>query len=83
MAETADGAGSSAGPAIASSASSARRYYDSLSVQNRPATDKLMGGGVWQDGLRLASAMNFKFPQSVAVPLSQVIKNASGDVLQL
>ncbi|KAJ3304367.1 hypothetical protein HDV03_002848 [Kappamyces sp. JEL0829] len=83
MAETADGAGSSAGPAIAPSASSARRYYDSLSVQNRPATDKLMGGGVWQDGLRLASAMNFKFPQSVAVPLSQVIKNASGDVLQL
>ncbi|KAL0209076.1 hypothetical protein P9112_011663 [Eukaryota sp. TZLM1-RC] len=37
----------------------------------------------WPEGLRLASAMNFKFPSIKATPLSSIISNASPEALQL
>lgn len=37
----------------------------------------------WPEGLKLAAAMNFKFPRFVATPLSSLITNASADAIQL
>lgn len=37
----------------------------------------------WPEGLKLASAMNFRFPRFVRTPLSQLIPNASREGLQL
>ncbi|XP_041483761.1 serine/threonine-protein kinase dyf-5-like [Lytechinus variegatus] len=37
----------------------------------------------WVEGYRLASQMNFKFPQCVAMPLKTIIPNASPEALQL
>jgi protein kinase len=37
----------------------------------------------WPDGVRLAAAMNFKFPNFVATPLSALIPNASQEALEL
>jgi serine/threonine protein kinase len=65
------------------SVNSSKKLYDSNSMQYRPPKDRIMGGGVWQDGLRLAASMNFKFPNATAVPLCQIIENASEDELQL
>ncbi|KAJ3107066.1 hypothetical protein HDU97_005035 [Phlyctochytrium planicorne] len=48
-----------------------------------PYRDGIVGGGVWPEGIKLASAMRFKFPAMQAVPLSQFIPNASGDALEL
>ncbi|KAJ3123430.1 hypothetical protein HK098_001923 [Nowakowskiella sp. JEL0407] len=44
---------------------------------------EIVGGGSWPEGLRLASAMNFKFPQCGPIPLSEIIPNASTDALLL
>ncbi|KAJ3050113.1 hypothetical protein HDU99_008749, partial [Rhizoclosmatium hyalinum] len=35
--------------------------------------DKVVGGGPWIEGLKLAAAMGFKFPNVVPIPLSDVI----------
>eukprot|EP00997_Jenningsia_sp_PLL12_P006440 NODE_2985_length_833_cov_123.219388_g2423_i1.p1 GENE.NODE_2985_length_833_cov_123.219388_g2423_i1~~NODE_2985_length_833_cov_123.219388_g2423_i1.p1 ORF type:complete len:209 (+),score=46.64 NODE_2985_length_833_cov_123.219388_g2423_i1:127-753(+) len=37
----------------------------------------------WADGLKLARAMNFKFPQFSPTPLNQLIRNASPAAIQL
>ncbi|XP_078544219.1 serine/threonine-protein kinase MAK isoform X2 [Lissotriton helveticus] len=37
----------------------------------------------WPEGLQLASAMNFRFPQCVPIKLKILIPNASNDALQL
>eukprot|EP00906_Rhabdomonas_costata_P035488 RCo049860 len=37
----------------------------------------------WPEGMKLASAMNFKFPQFSATPLSRLIPNASAGAIQL
>jgi protein kinase len=37
----------------------------------------------WREGIRLAAQMQFKFPQFVATPLSQLIPNASPDAIKL
>eukprot|EP00002_Diphylleia_rotans_P021948 TRINITY_DN4287_c0_g1_i3.p1 TRINITY_DN4287_c0_g1~~TRINITY_DN4287_c0_g1_i3.p1 ORF type:complete len:306 (-),score=40.46 TRINITY_DN4287_c0_g1_i3:1085-2002(-) len=37
----------------------------------------------WPEGLRLAAAMNFKFPQCAPVPLSTLMPNASVEALEL
>eukprot|EP00116_Pleurobrachia_bachei_P004578 sb/3464840/ len=37
----------------------------------------------WPEGLKLAQAMNFKFPQCVATPLKTLLPNASPEALQL
>ena len=37
----------------------------------------------WGEGLRLASAMQFRFPQFVATPLAQVLPNASQEGIEL
>ncbi|KXJ29029.1 serine/threonine-protein kinase MAK [Exaiptasia diaphana] len=37
----------------------------------------------WSEGHKLASAMNFKFPQMVPTPLKQLIPNASPEAVQL
>ena len=60
-----------------------RKYYDAVTISSRPSRDGLYGGGIWQDGLKLAASMNFKFPSALPVPLSQVIKGAPDDALQL
>ena len=60
-----------------------RKYYDAITMSQRPRRDEIYGGGNWHDGVKLASAMNFKFPSAVPVPLCQVIKGAPDDALQL
>lgn len=37
----------------------------------------------WPEGLRLAAAMNFRFPQFSPVPLSKLVASASPDALDL
>eukprot|EP00606_Chrysophyceae_sp_TOSAG23-5_P000307 GSChrysophyteH2.ASY1.ANO1.1510.1 assembled CDS len=37
----------------------------------------------WSEGLKLASAMQFRFPQFVSTPLSQVLPNASPEGIEL
>lgn len=37
----------------------------------------------WPDGLRLAQAMAFRFPQFVSTPMSQIMPNVSGEGLTL
>jgi|MDTB01.3.fsa_nt_gb protein kinase len=37
----------------------------------------------WSDGLRLAGAMQFRFPQFVSTPLSQVLPNVSLEAVEL
>jgi serine/threonine protein kinase len=37
----------------------------------------------WSEGLKLASAMQFRFPQFVSTPLSQVLPNASPEGVEL
>ena len=37
----------------------------------------------WPEGYQLASKMNFRFPQTVAVPLKTLIPNASPDAIRL
>jgi len=37
----------------------------------------------WPEGMKLASSMNFKFPQVVPTPLSALIPNASPEAIQL
>jgi len=37
----------------------------------------------WPEGLKLAQAMNFKFPQCVPTPLKTLLPNASAEALQL
>jgi len=37
----------------------------------------------WPEGVRLANAMNFKFPKMVATPLSKLITNASREAIDL
>ncbi|XP_071500666.1 LOW QUALITY PROTEIN: serine/threonine-protein kinase MAK-like [Diadema antillarum] len=37
----------------------------------------------WVEGYRLASQMNFKFPQCVAMPLKTIVPNASNEAIQL
>lgn len=38
---------------------------------------------IWPEGMRLASAMNFKFPQMVATPLKKLIPQASPQGIEL
>lgn len=37
----------------------------------------------WPDGIKLASNMNFRFPQFVPTPLTQLMPNASSEAIQL
>mmetsp|Transcript_13947 Transcript_13947/g.16627 ORF Transcript_13947/g.16627 Transcript_13947/m.16627 type:complete len:464 (+) Transcript_13947:54-1445(+) len=37
----------------------------------------------WPEGIKLASAMNFRFPQFVPTPLTQLMPNASPEAIQL
>ena len=37
----------------------------------------------WPEGIKLASQMNFRFPQFVQTPLTQIIPNASPEALTL
>lgn len=37
----------------------------------------------WQDGIKLASTMNFRFPQFVPTALSSIIPNASPEAIAL
>ncbi|KAJ3144886.1 hypothetical protein HDU89_007689 [Geranomyces variabilis] len=45
--------------------------------------DHITAGGTWPEGLRLAGAMKFRFPQVPPRPLAQVIPNAADGPLQL
>lgn len=58
-------------------------YYDAESISNRPIREKLFAGGIWPEGLRLASQMGFKFPAGSSVPISFVVPLASNDAVQL
>ncbi|KAJ3118533.1 hypothetical protein HDU96_000951 [Phlyctochytrium bullatum] len=73
--------GETSGGSTRSFAGSTLGYYG----DHRPAPqrDMICGGGAWPEGLKLASAMRFKFPQMRAVPLQDFIPNASSDALQL
>jgi len=37
----------------------------------------------WPDGIKLATTMNFKFPQFISTPLGQIIPQASGEAINL
>ncbi|KAI8902161.1 kinase-like domain-containing protein [Globomyces pollinis-pini] len=58
-------------------------YYDSVSVNHRPKRDQMFAGGPWQEGLRLAAQMGFKFPPGSPVPISYLLTNAPDDAIQL
>jgi len=60
--------------------SGTNQNYDLTSENNSVV---LSGGGSWSEGIRLASAMGFKFPTMPPVPLSNLIPNASTEALQL
>ena len=57
--------------------SEADEIYKITSVLGTPSAN------TWKQGLALAQNMNFKFPQFVATPLSQLIPNASTEALDL
>ncbi|KAJ3386573.1 hypothetical protein HDU84_001482, partial [Entophlyctis sp. JEL0112] len=56
-------------------------YY--YSGQNLPQRHLIQGGGSWPLGIKLAGAMGFKFPNMNAIPLEDVMPNASTESLQL
>ena len=58
-------------------------YYDKTAISNRPPRPNLIAGGVWQEGLRLASLMSFKFPNITPTPIAKVVSNASDDAVQI
>jgi len=60
--------------------SGANQSYDMSSENNSIV---ISGGGSWQEGIRLASTMGFKFPTMPPVPLNNLIPNASTEALQL
>lgn len=57
-----------------------RKDYDNVPV---PPRDKIIAGGPWQDGIKLALAMGFKFPIASPVSVAQHIPNAPDEALQL
>jgi len=58
-------------------ASEADEIYKICSVLGTPTAN------TWKQGLALAQNMNFKFPQFVATPLSQLIPSASPEAIDL
>ncbi|KAJ1342125.1 hypothetical protein BSLG_003304 [Batrachochytrium salamandrivorans] len=59
-------------------------YYDKHTLAS--GRDTLMGfmcGGTWQEGLRLAAHMSFKFPSLAAVSFAECVPNAPDDALQI
>ncbi|KAJ3295268.1 hypothetical protein HK104_002858, partial [Borealophlyctis nickersoniae] len=60
-----------------------RGYYDAINGGASMDRDSIMGGGPWPEGLKLAAAMNFRFPSMAAVPLAHLIPNVSDGPLQL
>ncbi|KAI8907550.1 kinase-like domain-containing protein [Powellomyces hirtus] len=57
--------------------------HKSASSEFAHQRDHITAGGTWPEGLRLAGAMKFRFPQMPSVPLAHVIPNASTGPLQL
>jgi serine/threonine protein kinase len=57
-----------------------KRDYDNNPI---PPREKMMGGGPWQDGIKLASTMGFKFPNIMPVPVAKQIPNAPDIALQI
>ena len=57
--------------------SEADQIYKICSVMGSPTMR------TWPDGIKLASAMNFRFPQFVPTPLNQIISNASPEAVDL
>ena len=57
--------------------SEADEIYKICSVMGSPSHKS------WPDGMKLASAMNFRFPQFVPTPLSQLIPHASKEAVKL
>ena len=57
--------------------SEADQIYKCCSVLGSPTMR------TWPEGIKLAAAMNFRFPQFVATPLSQLMPNASPEALQV
>ncbi|KAK6094484.1 Serine/threonine protein kinase [Batrachochytrium dendrobatidis] len=59
-------------------------YYDkqgmSTSLSSRMG---FMCGGAWQEGLRLAANMSFKFPTLPAIPFAECVPNAPDYALQI
>ncbi|KAJ3292045.1 hypothetical protein HDU79_001797 [Rhizoclosmatium sp. JEL0117] len=57
-----------------------RGYY---STRQCPDRSELQGGGAWSEGIRLAEAMGFTFPDMNAVPLEQIMEHAPTESIQL
>eukprot|EP01038_Epipyxis_sp_PR26KG_P012073 gene12073-16156_t len=57
--------------------SEADEIYKICSIMGSPTTRN------WPEGLRLAAQMQFRFPQFVPTPLSQIVPNASQEAIQL
>jgi protein kinase len=57
--------------------SEADQIYKLCSVLGSPSMR------TWPEGVKLAAAMNFRFPQFVPTPLAQLIPNASPEALQV
>ena len=57
--------------------SEADEIFKICSVLGTPTTT------TWPEGLKLASAMNFKFPQVAKTPLSTLVPNASVEAIDL
>lgn len=60
----------------------AKQYYTPETSQHLDARF-IRGGGSWPDGIKLASAMSFRFPQIDPPPLSDFIPEAPVEGLQL
>ncbi|KAJ3112818.1 hypothetical protein HK100_002209 [Physocladia obscura] len=54
-----------------------------LQLPGQQQRDRLTGGGPWIEGIKLAGAMGFKFPNATPVMLSEIIPNASAEALVL
>jgi len=59
-----------------------QQYYTPSNTQNLDSRF-IRGGGSWPDGLKLASAKSFRFPQIEAPPLAHFIPDAPVEALQL
>jgi serine/threonine protein kinase len=55
-------------------------YQNEKQGRNR---SELCGGGVWSDGLKLATQMNFKFQPGNPIPIANILRTAPDEVVQL
>jgi serine/threonine protein kinase len=55
-------------------------YYEESQSVDRYS---LYAGGIWPEGLKLASQMNFKFQNTTSVPIANILATSPDEVIQL